>query len=395
MSYARNIHQDLRRLEASEYNITAVSNAKSIVDHRTEIEDAANKDSSNEIEGASAYRPRGGCPFAALDGQLPSDHPHIPADESTTHYSYRGQVKAIHWAKKRTKRASFNDPLETTAHIDAPPAPPSEVASSASGPACPIRFLDQHSPEEIAKYFEEHKHELPRSHEVCVKRFQANADSIRELDAKYGNLVTMIQGLGQKHQPMLHTNPDSEPAPAGGHASRSQNKIRDWASAVSDQAVAEDDAGQDRRGHFDRPLKDIRVGESPSRPWGVPIPSKYLDAAEEGTSLPEAQTRPVTKEEPHYSRGTEAGAPPAPVAKKDVARHDTTAQEEGLHPPVSPQKRRMIINHGRAFISSSQAIGSDYELYNHGTLMLGFDFNYSGVRDLIGQIEQMDRPAAT
>ena len=54
---------------------------------------------------------------------------------------------------------------------------------------CPIRFLDQHSPEEVATYFEKHKHELPRSHEVCVRRYQKNEEQIRKLDAKYGSPV--------------------------------------------------------------------------------------------------------------------------------------------------------------------------------------------------------------
>ena len=53
------------------------------------------------------------------------------------------------------------------------------------------------------QYFEKHKHELPRSHEVCINRFQSNAQSIEELDRKYGDLVSMIQGLGQKHQDYL------------------------------------------------------------------------------------------------------------------------------------------------------------------------------------------------
>jgi len=61
--------------------------------------------------------------------------------------------------------------------------------------------MDQHSPEEIAKYFENHKHEIPRSHAICVNRFQRNGESMRQIDEKYGNLVNMIQGLGQKHKP--------------------------------------------------------------------------------------------------------------------------------------------------------------------------------------------------
>jgi hypothetical protein len=33
-----------------------------------------------------------------------------------------------------------------------------------------------------------------------------------------------------------------------------------------------------RTAHFDRPMNEVRVGESPSRPWGITIPPKYTDA---------------------------------------------------------------------------------------------------------------------
>ena len=145
-----------------------------------------------------------------------------------------------------------------------------------SVPKCPIRFLDDHSPEEIAKYFENHKHEIPRSHEVCVKRYQSNSESIRQLDAKYGSLVNMIQGLGMKHQPMLPTNIDKD-LPAADK--KSIEKVEHWAKNCADEhnsGLAEDagieTSSEPRIGHFDRPLKEVRLGESPSRPWGIQIP---------------------------------------------------------------------------------------------------------------------------
>jgi hypothetical protein len=106
-----------------------------------------------------------------------------------------------------------------------------------------------------------------------VKHYQRNKDDIRKLDAKYGNLVNMIQGLGQKHQPMLPTKEE-----AMGAERRPNERVEDWANAVSADGVdiLEDsslvgDEG-DREGRFDRPLKEIRLGESPSRPWGISVP---------------------------------------------------------------------------------------------------------------------------
>lgn len=75
------------------------------------------------------------------------------------------------------------------------------------------------------------------------------------------------------------------------HGHGEQKKIQRWANDVGDipasQAVdgtgmkAEGDAQADmeekgeedeREGRFQRPLKDIRLGESPSRPWGISMP---------------------------------------------------------------------------------------------------------------------------
>ncbi len=137
-------------------------------------------------------------------------------------------------------------------------------------------MLDERSPEEVAEYFETHKHEIPRSHEICVKRYQSNAHSIRQLDAKYGNFVNMLQGLSMKHQPMLP--PQEDTGSAAGMDGRSVEKIQKWADNVEETPADVQDLHrrllpntEDRQGHFDRPLIDIRVGESPGRPWGIPM----------------------------------------------------------------------------------------------------------------------------
>ena len=84
----------------------------------------------------------------------------------------------------------------------------------------------------------------------------------------------MIRGLSVKHQAFL-PNEGQEPASnSGGSAQR----VEKWAADVDSKHVAikeegeEDDGEEERQGHFDRPLREVRVGESPSRPWGIPVP---------------------------------------------------------------------------------------------------------------------------
>ena len=169
------------------------------------------------------------------------------------------------------KEQLLKDPIAVEFHANDISPPPSV---NGSVPKCPIRFLDNHSPEELAKYFENHKHEIPRSHEVCVKRYQSNAESIRQLDAKYGSLVNMIQGLGMKHQPMLPT--DADPLDVD---KESMEKVQNWAencvagqdSAVVDEAGVES-GSESRTARFAKALKEVRLGESPSRPWGIQVP---------------------------------------------------------------------------------------------------------------------------
>ncbi|KAK4105486.1 hypothetical protein N658DRAFT_520681 [Parathielavia hyrcaniae] len=135
---------------------------------------------------------------------------------------------------------------------------------------CPIRFLDKHSPEEIAHYVETHKHAIPRSHEVCVRRYQKNEEQIRKLDAKYGSLVNMVQDLSQLHRPMMPPSKDEQK-----EADRaSSRRVKAWTQAVvaDDPGDGEPIVAEDREDRFDRPLRDVRVGESPSRPWGISVP---------------------------------------------------------------------------------------------------------------------------
>jgi hypothetical protein len=257
-----------------------------------------------------------GCPFATNSGR---QSPLATPRSSISRMSQRG---------RRSKRPSFNDPIRADiCGIDDPASASASVEGSAG--VCPIRFLDQHDPEDVAKYFEKHKHELPRSHEVCINRFQSNTNSIQELDRKYGNLVSMIQGLGQKHQAWLPEEPeDVDDAPVAPEDEvKTDVKVEKWATAVTESlqnsTPVEDEAEapemipeETRSPRFDRPLKEIRVGESPSRPWGIHVPTKYTDAessssvgsaATASPQLPLDTTRPIGETPPKKTGGCPFG----------------------------------------------------------------------------------------
>ncbi|KAI1143452.1 hypothetical protein F5Y05DRAFT_368629 [Hypoxylon sp. FL0543] len=198
------------------------------------------------------------------------------------------------------KDGAQNHPRGTAPHDSQDPICAAMYDDPASQPAaskCPIRYMDQHSPEEIAQYLETHKHELPRSHEVCVRRYQKNEEHIRKLDAKYGNLASMVEGLSRIHQPML---PEQDTRPQSDVEKTSNERVESWAhtisATVSDElertALENDEEGLDRQSHFDRPLKEVRVGESPSRPWGISVPV-YASPGGDGIDRPESPPAPV------------------------------------------------------------------------------------------------------
>lgn len=168
------------------------------------------------------------------------------------------------------------DPIEAEREERRSSTTPSARASSSAGQCpvsrCPIRYMDKHSPEEVAEYVEKHKHEIPRSHAICVKRYQRDPQNMRQLDAKYGGLINMISGLSAKHQaflPYRQANGDGD-----GHTSNSASteRVEKWAENVDPVTPGPANEDENRQGHFDRPLREVRVGESPSRPWGIPVP---------------------------------------------------------------------------------------------------------------------------
>jgi hypothetical protein len=280
---------------------------------------------------------------------------------------------------RRSKRSSFHDPIRAEMcgqGVKDPSVPPSVDGSA---PLCPIRFLNQHSPEEVAKYFETHKHEVPRSHAVCVKRYQSNEASIRQLDAKYGNLVNMIQGLGEKHQPLLPEVDDEAVVDEDGEV-QPQSRVQNWAKAVSvslennvdEPQTAPVDDDDDRLSHFDRPLKDVRVGESPSRPWGITVPERY--AAKSGVMstrsdptaspletpmVPEPES-PVKGKCPFDHKNMEFdAAPPQPALGEEAipqpqtqTRAPTQAPTQ-LHPSPPPAQERPPFTQPTVFAEDS------------------------------------------
>ncbi|PHH71364.1 hypothetical protein CDD80_5339 [Ophiocordyceps camponoti-rufipedis] len=193
--------------------------------------------------------------------------------------------------RKGNLECPFSMPHADEPHEDAPDASPETAetpycavmeddSTGRSHPAaskCPIRLMDKHSAADIAHYVETHKHELPRSHEVCMRRYQRNEDQIRKLDSKYGNIVSMIEGLGHLHQPMLPEEEEELPGLTSDVDKVSHERVEDWAQAVSvtgqsDDAVKQPLDETERQTRFERTLKEVRVGESPSRPWGISVP---------------------------------------------------------------------------------------------------------------------------
>jgi hypothetical protein len=334
-----------------------------------------------------------GCPFASMANKKLSSHaasvlsrynhgsvggPGSPSTSSTHRINGRDSFQG---RKSGDRRSSFVDPIKAeicglSDHDAESPlserAMKDHVAQQASAEAgvCPIRFLDQHSPEEVATYFERHKHELPRSHEVCVKRYQSNEKQIRELDAKYGNLVSMIQGLGAKHKDMLPQEPEEgEGQDELNEANEDAAKIEQWASSVSamGNAALDTEDHEERQPHFERPLRDIRVGESPSRPWGIPVPAKYLEAVEEDQrdmpakvdpkQLHQTDQKPQAKCPFDHSRLAAKNPAPLPANPKPVLvgvdgvnktgqKHDREVQQ------IVPESSRMVFT-GPVFIGYS------------------------------------------
>ncbi|KAH7329314.1 hypothetical protein B0I35DRAFT_473930 [Stachybotrys elegans] len=277
--------------------------------HQTSMSTALEQDFTVEGKRGSLE-----CPFskpatvngadAPVEGE---EHKDGPVDDITPHHS--------------------SDPICAAMYEETTSQP---AANGSATGKCPIRYMDTHSPEEIARYVETHKHELPRSHEVCLRRYQRNEEQIRKLDSKYGNLVSMIEGLGTLHQPMLPGEAEAEAEADEGQTrsavdKASNERVENWAQDVSASTNPEDPAAApdeppavdvERQSHFDRPLKEVRVGESPSRPWGISVPAY---------------------EQANYEEEQPMSPPPAPVRMMSPVR--------STHSSVKPPPKKCPFDH--------------------------------------------------
>ncbi|KAI1780004.1 hypothetical protein F4818DRAFT_161811 [Hypoxylon cercidicola] len=256
------------------------------------------------------------------------------------------------------KRESSHSQPGTAPHDTQDPLCAAMYDDPASQPAaskCPIRYMDQHSPEEIAQYLETHKHELPRSHEVCVLRYQKNEEHIRKLDAKYGNLASMVEGLSRIHQPML---PEQDTRPQSEVEKTSHDRVETWAQTVSGTptddpehtALEHNEEDLDRQSHFNRQLKEVRVGESPSRPWGISVP--IFDTPDgDGSDRPESPPpAPV-----HIPSSLPPQTTPAKTGKCPFD-HTKMAQMMNGSSPAVRQGDKSSIRHGDIPASSQPSI---------------------------------------
>lgn len=256
---------------------------------------------------------------------------------------------------------------------------------------CPIRYLDKHSPEDVAEYVEKHKHEIPRSHTICVQRYQKDSQSMRQMDAKYGNLINMIRGLSVKHQAFLPDRRNSD-APV---SSSSAERVEKWAEEVglksdtqpSIKEEEEPDEEEDRKGHFDRPLREVRVGESPSRPWGIPVPMSPIPSVPQSPTAAAPALAPIGEQSngipghgpmampsmkpgdaPKIGRcpfghGAPAPDPPAPdppAPETETIRHPERIDEDVTHGATEPPEE------------SSPASNSPANIVFNGPVFFGF-----------------------
>ncbi|KAI1959418.1 hypothetical protein LOZ58_004690 [Ophidiomyces ophidiicola] len=188
------------------------------------------------------------------------------------------------------------DPIKAECRSDAPPCVTGSTRSTTI--RCPIRYLNDHSPEAIAEYFQKHKHEIPRSHSICIQRYQKDPQNIRQLDEKYGDIVSMVKGLGVYHQPYLSSPPAVPVAEHNKHDNDATQRVEKWAEDVnnkspntgnhplSDIVDTDTDDVEARDNNFKRSLRDVRVGESPSRPWGIHVPVSQKPAQSSVASTP-------------------------------------------------------------------------------------------------------------
>ncbi|KAI5465907.1 hypothetical protein BGZ63DRAFT_349359 [Mariannaea sp. PMI_226] len=262
--------------EASKTTASSRNSSSPLSDVQTSMSTALEQDFT--VEGKKGHLQ---CPFSPPDEATRPETHEDDVQDKTPHHS-QDPICAAMYEESTSQHARTN---------------------GSSAGKCPIRYMDKHSPAEIAHYVETHKHELPRSHEICLRRYQRDEDQVKKLDSKYGDLVSMIEGLGQLHQPML---PEAE----GDASIRPRDvvqppneRVENWAQAVTVSSDPDDtqvDHENERQSHFDRPLQEVRVGESPSRPWGIHVP-RYQPSGLDADELVSPPPAPVRMPSPASS----------------------------------------------------------------------------------------------
>lgn len=264
------------------------------------------------------------CPFTSMTNSKRLDSANISPRHSDlisnlSSHKFKSGHQTSPSDGKDVAHHGLADPICAALHAETHLLPPLVTASASK---CPIRYMDQHSPEEIARYFESHKHEIPRSHEICVKRYQRNEEDIRKLDAKYDNLASLIAWLSEMHKRILA---GEEIAEASETERTQSERVETWAKAVTAEDVEDTEVAilldEEREGHFDRPMKEVRVGESPTRPWGIPVPfggqSGLLSSDPQRHASPAIPIRVTTAS--------------APKSEREFSSHHSHKPKEELH----------------------------------------------------------------
>ena len=155
----------------------------------------------------------------------------------------------------------------------------------------------------------------------------------------------MIQGLGNKHKQYL---PSGEQVMSGSEQ-KSSAAVEKWAKSVdTDTNMAEEPVEPDQRqSHFDKPLRDVRVGESPTRPWGIHVPMDEPQAVSAISSQP-----PLVR--PGVKLGPEEPATKA-VPDKRITDPPTSTQTRSYASSKRSRGRRpnQIIFNGPVFLGYS------------------------------------------
>lgn len=188
----------------------------------------------------------------------------------------------------------------------------------------------------------------------------------------------MIQGLGQKHQPMLPEVPDDEAViEDGAEEPNSKDKVQNWATAVSvslhdeveeaNEVAIED---EDRESHFDRHLKDVRVGESPTRPWGIPVPVRY--ETKSGISAANSDPTASPLETPQLQEAKQPPKAKCPFDHQNTQPSAEAPKEQEPAPEPPTQQQQQPPQPSATQPHATQALPKPAQMVFTGPVFIGF-----------------------